>query len=1027
MFRKFVVSRILPGMEEYSLNENDLLRATLSSVTESGHCTFTCEELSSEDYNLLTHNASEIDVDYIMLKEECSTMLSKPQISEFFGDFRAEFFTHSVKAGIYSASVKEVLTFGRIGEYKIGTLYTTRSRAEIIDDEEIEAANIVGNNQYSEDFEECGMTRNDIESRLISISRLTNGQMPFERMREYLLQFFNGFTLVIFKYGQKIPLSVIKPKLIDIFQQASIPIEVALGIQYRLNEQFLSANITQDTMKFGFSNFLSNEMGNIRINVPAIAEIYCENAYRLCLYNTFQHFKKDIKLVLEKSPSVSSCSLSAFDASMKEIDTELRRIGTHITDSELRLELYFTIGNLKQLGESIAALKTLICKFAIVRKPMEDVTRIFRQRRKLLKALFSYAKDWTEINTFFFLTYFQKFKSFILSTERTTNVFLQNNCGMFLKENWFDVATKHPTRHFFEANTIVNIKGLLDSVFGDSKNASGVIVYYYILYYNKFLPYIEANREIVRKVAFTVGNAMLCNEKGNSAASATQHYNVTIGDIILVLLSKTKNVFYEGFLKQLQAVSTTNSLFRVELVQMLSRCKYQTCKNRNCYKLSEITDDSGSTVTWSEVTEFVTRQTYGQLVNSIQGNFNDGGNISGIENFQNNSVSESDKMKADKFYRVYRKKEHGFWEAHFLKNTPKEDHWDFRVTQDVFLSFLFTTYAVDLKDVNSRLEKAINLFNSFNDFCRFIYASAFKFYVPYGKSTPKSLTKFFQNLISVKRYQSKTHEFGLTFCRLAYFSGRFDRRYEKEGLYLPLPVRMDLKSRIGLMPHRMLNETTTISFSSNISSCLSMNNYNDPLDKIFGVNITDSEPEMEIFLENQRRYEDNFVNPLQNDNNVSSIRGNGINDILYSETSLFSEFDYPSLNPSSKKLKKHPYQTKIRDLFSFNDTMSIDKNDQMKNDIVSKELIEELDVLKDSTENIQAEITSLNEFNERLLSIFRNSSDTEFIELIISKGITKELIRESTEDELQEVLKRFCKMSNIMAKCTAQTLKVEFN
>ena len=1021
-------------MNDYSLSEQDLFNATLTSVTESGHCTFSCEELLDAEKEVLLEYASEIDVDYLMIKEECSILLGKPQISNFFVDFTAEFFPRAVKCGIYSSTVKEVLAIGRIGEYKISTLCTPKHRFEILEEEDVDF--------YLDELEievadDESIIKKDVNSRLSHISGIISGQISFGKMQEILLQFFCGYTLVIFKYGQKVQLRQMKTKLVSILHDSQLPIEVALGIQYKIEDTFLSAGITADTMKFGFSNFLSNEMGNLRINIPAIAEIYCENSYRICLYNTFQHHKKNIKLQLERSSNSDDCSLSSFENSLANIDCQLRDLGNRLNDVELRLELYFNIRNLNELESSITSMKTLISKFIIVKKPLNEIQNIYKQRRKLLKAFYSYTKDWSDISSLYFLSYFQKYKAFIQSTERTTKPFLDNNCGMFLKESWFDKVTKKPTRHYFEANSVISFKYLLESLFGSSKCSNPIILYYYLLYYNHFKAYIEPNNNMISKMSEYISKGMLLHEKQTNSSSTTICCDVLLGDAIQVLLSKSRNSFYIGFLKQLQILSSVNSIFRMELVKMLSNQKFQTVKGRNCYKLNENPEVYGNSVSWSEVVDFVERLKFNTVMDALCTTTldEDYDNLR-QENIQNQGITETDRIKADKFFRVFQRREQPACEEHFFDKNLVLDECKFKVTQDVFLSFLFITYATDLQDVNSRHEKAIKLFNSFGDFCKFVYASCYKYYLPFHVYLPNKLKKFFQNMISIKRYMNKSEEFGLTFCRLAYFSGRFDRRYGLEGLYLPIPQRMDLKSRLGLPPHCMLGEAES-SKGRHLTMFRPLNPTNF-LDNLFGKHVVDSDVEIEFLQDKelrakqeearyiasmeQKKFKNEYNTIDKNETTRKQIQTKKMKSKEVGD--LFSESEWEPMhhnNVFSPELLPEEADNMFQRLFpefgKIDDQKNLNTFVKPINDIESKKLVP----------FVKNQLYSDESFKENLEYLFPSKEDAYFIDLLISMQITEELIIESSVSELELTLRRFCRMSNLMAKCTAQTLKDHFS
>ena len=153
------------------------------------------------------------------------------------------------------------------------------------------------------------------------------------------------------------------------------------------------------------------------------------------------------------------------------------------------------------------------------------------------------------------------------------------------------------------------------------------------------------------------------------------------------------------------------------------------------------------------------------------------------------------------------KENHDSWKLWFFPLFEDVVQPKFEYSIEVFMSFLLMTIPEELSDPKSKIIKGIEKFSSFNSFCEFVFAGFVKYYAEKSPITGR-LIKFYANVISVEKYQEEKNnpslkkKFGYTFCRLIYFSGRFDLKGKRDKpLTQKLPGKTFLVSRVTLKPH----------------------------------------------------------------------------------------------------------------------------------------------------------------------------------------------------------------------------------
>ena len=1017
-------------MDGFTLSEEDILKTTLSSVTESGYNTFPCETLSLSEKQALNQTQSEVDIDYFMVKEECSVLLSKRQILDFFSDCSSEIYSNTKKCGLYSTTVKEVLVLGKIGDYQIGTLYSEKLRSESFAEDEIDE-NTYEDKEFENTGDDSGLTRDDVVSRLKRISEIVTGRISFNRMADLLRREFDGIVLVIWKYGQKIPLKDVLPRIIRILSDAGLPIEVALGVQFSSPSKFYTAKTTQDHKNYGFSNFLSNNMCNIRINNSTLTEIYATNCYRLCIYNTLQHSKKDIDLLLERTPGHINSTLSAFEGSIFRNFSALSRLSDKIMHTSLRLELYFTVGNIVNFNNAISSMKTLLPEFELVSKNSLDVDKIFLRRMDVMKAFFSYSKMMEDIRCLFFILYYARYITFIDSTQKTTDAFLNTNCGMFLPEYWIDRSTKLLTRYFFDANTIPQVWYMLLSVFGESKLSRPNVCFYFMLYFNHFISYLDTNVDFARKCADYIGKSLVMMEKITKRQLLLNSSTFGLNDLLFALGRKHKELpFYRGFLDNLKTISSVNGNFIKELTTILIQNRFQSVINCSLFTLMIQQDGTSAHLCWKEIQEFGREVNYEDLF---------------ISESEMESLAYSEERSDNEFLvkiRGSRRMMDRIFQTFCSCLKAQNDNffgedmipYDSKIKPDiaVFASFFLMSFPVNYTERNSVLKKAVDIFKDFAAFVQYLYVALFKYYNE-KKETPKKMKSFISNFISAKRYMGKNFGFDMTFNRFTYCSGRFDRLRDVPGLFLPIDARCDIKSRIGKVPYRHLTDFGQMMSLPEANP----RSFKDPLDAVFAK--FDNVRNPALFSQGMLN---DVISPVLN--NTALLHDNE------SDKSDASILDYSELLERKDILKPTGMSTNNSPLIEHLNTNSIDavlnKNEALFNDVPASDQpstilpanrVQFLGKISLPPKKIdfspldgiikKKKLANLaSAFRMKLQKIFPSEEDKTFINILISKNITEEVIIESSEEELKETLQRHCKLSTIDSICTAVTLKQKY-
>ena len=295
--------------------------------------------------------------------------------------------------------MKDLLSFGTIGDYKVSFVLSRKGVADDVADDD----------QNDDETADVAVIEADEMTTVGDINYfLTEQHLKFKKFYSYselvelLVQKFPSATICIYRYGQKVDYQSMKVRIINLISVAKIPVELALAKQYKLADCFLGIRYASALKNYAYSNFLSNEMCNILINSHQIAQTYSPNCYRLAIYNTFQHSKKNIDLILRKQSGTSSSILGYFANSVIHNISLLGQLGEQVKNTELRVEIYFGATTVEHIRTATKALAILLNSFQLVQRSSQEVFKHFNFTRLFLSSLFAYCSALPDPSSFFF-------------------------------------------------------------------------------------------------------------------------------------------------------------------------------------------------------------------------------------------------------------------------------------------------------------------------------------------------------------------------------------------------------------------------------------------------------------------------------------------------------------------------------------------------------------------------------------------------------------------------------------------------
>lgn len=301
----------------------------------------------------MIENASEVDVDFLLIHDNCVKLLEHDSVSAFFGDLSVHFFQKPEKKKLYSCSLKYTLVFAKIGEYFVSTPFASVQQSQ---NESTDLFSPDCKLQLTDDLTTSVAFQILTEKFKVMREKFRQGS-SFGAFRDLLLEYFADFNLAIYRFGQKIPLSDISAKVFSLIHDAKLTLEIALGKELALPGFFVASKFQKEYSKFSYSVFLSNNFCNLRIDEPAVCQSFAPQSFHLANYNTFHHVKKDVNWVLQRESHNPESSLRSFRKSFGALVSTLNAITDKLDDCKSRVEVYFSISS---IGEFREAQKSLI-------------------------------------------------------------------------------------------------------------------------------------------------------------------------------------------------------------------------------------------------------------------------------------------------------------------------------------------------------------------------------------------------------------------------------------------------------------------------------------------------------------------------------------------------------------------------------------------------------------------------------------------------------------------------------------------
>ena len=168
---------------------------------------------------------------------------------------------------------------------------------------------------------------------------------------------------------------------------------------------------------------------------PKDAGDFVRNAYRVCIYNTFQHFKKHIRYQIIKTDPKGK-NIGQFSEEILGILGKLFKMMDRIDETKLRFEGYFMVNSETELLDSCADLTNLFRNYEYV---CCDFLTIKNTYKRLIKDLSSVIKSFCnqEVETcprqeMFVLVSYWHLVTGLFSLSEIKNSFLEKNWGYYL-------------------------------------------------------------------------------------------------------------------------------------------------------------------------------------------------------------------------------------------------------------------------------------------------------------------------------------------------------------------------------------------------------------------------------------------------------------------------------------------------------------------------------------------------------------------------------------------------------------------
>ena len=973
------------------LSIQQILDITQRATNELVDPSFECIQLEKEEVKNLILSQPAIDLDYMCLKQKCSTLFSHSPIQDFFADLPCELFSRGCIQNVYSKKDRKIFSVAKVGDYLLGFVVVGSGSDSSQSDETLTALAPV---QYCLDSDSY-LSSAGVNEFLASQSRLLPKMLSFQALSGLLTAPFGSATIAIFRYGQKVPFAILKPKIIEFLTDCQIPLELALAQEFLLSDNFLCARYSPKVRQYAYSNFLSNDMCNVLINDELVAQAYCATCYRLSIYNTFQHFKKDVKILLERSGNISDCSLNNFGSSFNRCNNLLSELCDKIPLTKLRVEMYFSLNTLSELNIGLQSLKLIPNSFDFVKCKFDNIQTHFTVTRKLSEQLFFILKDFSDSRALYFIIFFSKLISYVFSTEKMGGAFVDTNFGVYFCENHVQANSFELLPVFFVENSFPAIFATLVNVFGCSARSKQFVSYYMCCIFDKNLVVLGRDKSVIRFLVQKIGNtfAELCSIKGDELGFPSVEQDIYTVLQALATRFKRKKFVVETIQFLLKSSSIYGEFLK-QLSSYLQSVGFKLAFNSTLFILCE-NFTKRERLTIESLHCLSQKYSFARFDKLLCKPLSE---LSAEERRDLDIFNQSFTLFNTE--EEFRAKEYLSVETEFV---PLEKR--ISVEKSVFARFLFMLVPTG-KNITSEsiMVKLCAFFGTIDALMRYLYVSLVRYYLP-EMYTMKRIYKFTSDFFSIKRQKVNSDDIdytGMTFNRVLYFSGLFDRLHGKEGIYLPLYGKIYLRSRLGQVPHVQ---------------------YTNIMDLVQGrapTTDSSSQPKSRDIL----ALYDAFRNAEDNNNNVGNLS------FISNNLFINNVPDYSDNNSDDSIIENfaaipnpRPPVTSVVPEPTVGIPVSL-ASDDMPSLPAFRTNAEPASV--PLVPAIPAALPSPAAFKRALEEVLPLPSQSQFVSALISNGVTEDLLAESSVTDLTDYFVDMCGFSRITAVTVAKRLKVRF-
>lgn len=389
-------------------------------------------------------------------------------IDKIIGNNLAKFVRSSYIENIYSSHIKGVYVIAEIGSFRLGRPFLRFVQND--DDDDKDELDNEADDKVSFKISNEKILRD--MNYILEI--LPSSYIPYEEFKSLLRLHFEGTNLALFTFGQKQRVSSLAMHLTDLASSDG-KLEIALGYEWDNLEDFISTGYSPALAKYQYSNWFSNESTNTLIKDPSECFAKISNSYRICAYNTMQHFKKHMNPELKKNSTFEfddSAKLRPYYESGMNNLRKLSDLVEYIEDSNFRFEVYFNIDCPDTFEAALNVVKQIPPWLKLVRVPKRRLQTYVGGVVQNLFEVFDIARQRQDFKwEYLFIYLYGQFLQLLMSVQKMTRPFLETNIGYGIPAECFDSDAGTPSHKLFEETCGPKLWTYLTNVFGQHNSS----------------------------------------------------------------------------------------------------------------------------------------------------------------------------------------------------------------------------------------------------------------------------------------------------------------------------------------------------------------------------------------------------------------------------------------------------------------------------------------------------------------------------------------------------------------------------